>query len=532
MKSSCIDYRSTGSFSPAVIRYLNRDEKLEPFQAYPPTLAGLKAAAENRNFTGDRELLAKVLLEQYEKVAAAGRPAGEKVLANIRSLANENTFTVTTGHQLNIFTGPLYFIFKIVTAINLANQLKKADPGKHFVPVYWMATEDHDFAEINHTYVDGQLLSWETGAKGATGRMNTATMAGTLKSYTGMLGLSGHAADLAKLVTDAYTRNENLADATRYLVNALFGDYGLVVIDADDTRLKKRFAPVIAQDIFEQNSYRQITASSEALQQTGFQTQVNAREINFFYLADGLRERLVLENGTYYVLNSDVRFTPEELRHEISAHPERFSPNVILRPLYQEMILPNIAYVGGGAEIVYWLQLKKNFDFYDTRFPVLILRNSAMLADEEMAIKLTRLDLCFEDLFTNPVLLEKEWVRKHTKNDLSLTGEWAELEAVFEKISFRAAKVDPTLAPSAQAVKARLGRAIQNLEKKLVKAEKRNNHTALSQIAAIREKLFPQGGLQERKANFAPFYVKHGPELISELVKHLEPLDFKFTILS
>lgn len=528
MKATYINYSDTHSFSPAVISYVENDPKLAPFISQQPTIEGFTALLKEKKATCNRELLATVLKEQY--IRSKSLIPNPKVSVNIELLRDESTYTITTGHQLNIFTGPLYFIYKIVTAINLAATLKARFPGKNFVPVYWMATEDHDFAEINHTSVNGKKLQWNLDAHGATGRLPTESIWAALNAYREALGISANAQELNSLVNTAYSKHDTLAAATRYLVNGLFGDHGLVIIDADDARLKKQFASVIEQDIIGQHSFREIEKSSSALQKAGFDTQVNAREINFFYMTDGLRERITHENGNWYVLNSSIQFSEEELKKEIAGHPERFSPNVVMRPLYQEIILPNIAYVGGGAEVVYWLQLKGNFNHYGIDFPILILRNSALLGDETLSSKVNRLNLSFTDIFRSAQDLKKEWVMKNSEHRLNLDAEWSELGPIFDKMKERTRKIDPTLVPSSEAVRARLHKQLLNLEKKMLKAEKRNHDSSLSQIDNIKEKYFP-GGLQERSQNFGAFYVKYGPELISELVAHFKPLDFKFTIL-
>jgi len=542
MKSSCIDYLETGSFSPLVTDYLELDPKLRPYYNYAPTIAGFQQLISKKKNTINRSLLVQILKEQYLKVNSPwsmvhGQESKVKshsydiVSQNIELLLQENTYTITTGHQLNIFTGPLYFIYKIVTAIKLAHDLKKALPEYNFVPVYWMATEDHDFEEINHTNLGGRKLLWETIAKGATGRLSTESMHEVIKEYQSNLGISSNAAKLSSIIEHAYKNHYLLADAMRYLVNALFGEFGLVILDADSKQLKQQFAPVIEQDIFEQNSFLEINKTSKSLSEAGYKTGVNAREINFFYLDEGLRERIVYKDGNYNILNTDLCFSKEELCKEINTNPEKFSPNVVLRPLYQEVILPNLAYIGGGAEIMYWLQLKQIFDFYKIDFPLLILRNSVLLADETIENKLQKLDLTFRDIFKELEKLKKEWVLSHSEHDLTLDDEWKELYVTFEKIKVLSSKIDPTLAASTEAVSARLHKALLNLEKKLVRAEKRNYSTALSQIENIKSKLFPGGILQERVENFGLFYVKYGDEFIRELVRNFKPLDFKFTIL-
>ncbi|WP_295667511.1 bacillithiol biosynthesis cysteine-adding enzyme BshC [uncultured Mucilaginibacter sp.] len=528
MDSSCINYKDTGYFSQTVIDYLEDLPELRSFYSYRPDLTGFAALLKNKTVVADRQLLHDILLGQYQHQDKY--PV--EVLDNISLLKSADTFTITTGHQLNIFAGPLYFIYKIVTAIKLSRQLKENFPDKNFVPVYWMASEDHDFAEINYTHIGGKKVHWWYEASGATGRINPDTMRQALNQYKGALGIDHHANELADIVEHAYAGFDKLADATRYLVNALFGQYGLVIIDADDHRFKQQFAPIMEQDIIEQNSFKYISTTNEKLHHLGVHVQVNPREINFFYLQEGLRERLVFENERYNVLNTEISFTEAELKQEISEFPERFSPNVVMRPLYQECILPNIAYVGGGAEVVYWLELKSNFEHYKVDFPILILRNSGLVIAKETAAKIARMDLAPAELFKTSDLIKNNWVKKHSEHTLNLTEEWRELSCIFEKIKLRAHKIDPTLANSTAAVQARLKHAMDSLEKKLVKAEKINYHTRLQQVEQIKADLFPHASLQERNENFGLFYVKWGQTFIDELIRNFEPLDFKFTVLT
>jgi bacillithiol biosynthesis cysteine-adding enzyme BshC len=527
MEVQYIDYEETRCFSPALIRYIRQDADLKPFYHHPANLAGFKALLANKKAIANRQALVEVLKEQYQAITNQSAA----IQTHINQLLQDNSYTITTGHQLNIFTGPLYFIFKIVTAINLAKDLKKEFPNQNFIPVYWMASEDHDFEEINHTYIGGKKIAWKKETAGATGKVDTKSIIQALNEYKGILGLSDNALKLSKMVDEAYTKFAKLADATRYLVNEIFGKHGLVIIDADHPQLKKQFIPIIKQDITKQHSFKNISDTDEALTDIGITPQVNAREINFFYLTDDLRERIVYEDQQYQVLNTAIKFSEDELKQEIENNPERFSPNVVIRPLYQEVILPNIAYVGGGAEVIYWLQLKSNFDFYKVDFPILILRNSAMIANTKLKDKLNILKLDFKDIFEEIDTLKSRWIKAHTSHVLDLKNEWRELECIFERLKLRAHKIDPTLAPSTEAVKVRLEKAILNLEKKLLKAEKKNFADAMNNLDKIKSALFPGGGLQERKENFGLFYVAQGDDFIQNLIQHFIPLDFKFTIL-
>jgi bacillithiol biosynthesis cysteine-adding enzyme BshC len=538
MDVACISYKETGAFSPTVIDYLEDKPELREFYSHRPTLEGFAELIKTKKVIADRKLLADTIedqyqiIEQYARIWDADFAIPEAVQQNIDSLKLDNTYTITTGHQLNIFAGPLYFIYKIVTAIKLAQQLKAQFPDQNFVPVYWMASEDHDFAEISYTTIGGKKVHWWLESSGATGRIHPETLRQALNQYKGVLGMENFGPELAEIVETAYTRFDRLADATRYMVNALFGRYGLVIIDADNQRLKQHFAPIVERDIIGQNSFKNITATNEKLHNLGVHIQVNPREINFFYMQGKLRERLVFEDNVYKVLNTDINFTEDQLRREIKKNPAKFSPNVVMRPLYQECILPNIAYIGGGAEVVYWLELKSNFDFYNVDFPALILRNSGLVVRKESAAKIKRMELAPADLFKPTDILKNYWIKKHSDHNLSLQTEWTEITAIFSRLKERAAKIDPTLGPSTEAVQARLKKAIDNLEKKLVRSEKSNYHTRLEQIEQIKTELFPGDSLQERNENFGLLYVKWGQNFIDELIRNFEPLDFEFAVLT
>ena len=526
MKAKYIAYQNTHSFSKFVIDYVNNKIELKPFYAFRPDIEGLKKAIENRNFTGNRTTLLEVLKAQYANIKVH-----QSVKNNIDLLVKNNTFTVTTGHQLNLFTGPLYFIYKIVSTINLAIELKKNFPNFNFVPIYWMATEDHDFEEINYVNVDEKNISWIQQSNGATGRLSTQTVVAAVQAYKGYLGISQNGKKLAQLVEQAYLRHNNLADATRALVNSLFEQYGLVIVNADHIEFKKQFAKIMVNDILHKNSQKLLKQTNTKLTNLGYKTQANGREINFFYLDENLREQITERNDKFWVNNTKLSFTKEELESEINNRPDRFSPNVIMRPLYQEVILPNIAYIGGGAEIAYWMQLKANFGYYKIDFPTLLLRNSALLIDKRTVKNLKNLGFTLEDAFLPAQQLKNSWIAKNSKAKLTLKKEIAQLQAIFDQIREEAKKIDKTLEPSGQALKAKTIKLVENFEKKLFRAEKRKHEISLQQIENIKHRLFPLGGLQERNLNLAPMFVNYGVDFISSCIENFDPLGGNFTIL-
>jgi bacillithiol biosynthesis cysteine-adding enzyme BshC len=450
---------------------------------------------------------------------------------NIESLIEQNTFTITTGHQLNLFTGPLYFLYKIISAINLSKELKEIYPEYNFVPVYWMATEDHDFEEINYFNFKGKKVKWSREASGAVGHLNTEGLDKVLEVFKANLGFGANANTLKKLFRSAYLEHDNLADATRFLANKLFGAYGLVIIDADNRDLKTQFAPYVKNELTEQISFTKVSETNEKINNLGFNVQVNPREINLFYLKEGLRERIVEQKGTYFVNDTDISFTKSEILAELDSHPERFSPNVIMRPLYQEVILPNLCYIGGGGELAYWFQLKSYFNAVEVPFPMLLLRNSVLVKTAKQTEKLEKLGVSINELFLNQEELVNKQVKKLSKIDIDFSPQKEHLQNQFKALYKLAEETDKSFLGAVAAQEKKQLKGLTNLEKRLLKAQKRKLNEQISRITEIQNQLFPGQSLQERNLNFSELYLEFGHQLIQQLMLNLQPLKGDFLIL-
>ena len=517
MKLEKLPLAKTQQFDPIFLDYLAGKSELASFYHRPPTLDSFSdQIAEKQLSAEQRSTLVEVLQQQYQSLDT---PAA--VSDNIQGLADDKTFTVTTGHQLNIFTGPLYFVYKIATVINACRELKEAHPDYKFVPVYWMASEDHDFEEISYFSLFGKTYTWETDQQGAVGRFHPNGLGDVLDALP----------EKTPIFEEAYRQQETLADAVRYYVNELFGEYGLVVLDADDAQLKSSFISVMKDDLLNHSAKQQVEETSAKLEEMNYKTQVFPREINLFYLRKESRERIVREGEKFQVLNTDHTFSEEELLQELEEHPKRFSPNVILRPLYQEVILPNLAYVGGPSELSYWLQLKPVFDHYEVTFPVLIPRNFALVINKTNAKKLHKVGIPVEDLFLDTQTLVKKFVENNADTNISLKEQKAALAQVFEKIKEKARAVDGSLEGFIGSEANQSFKSLSNIEKRLKKSEEQNQETTVKQLEGLREKLFPEGTLQERKENFLNFYINN-PKFIEELLESLSPFDFQFHILN
>lgn len=532
MPKHSIPYRDTGYFSSLILDYLSQDETVDSLYHRFPSLDAFEKQIHEKaeNYTIEtRKILSTVLNRQYKDL-----PTSEATSKHLKNLESENTFTVTTGHQLNLFTGPLYFLYKIISTIKLCNELQNAYPENNFVPVYWMATEDHDFEEINFFNFKENKIEWDKKAEGAVGELTTESLKKVFESFEKKLGPSPNAEKIKTLFKEAYLNHTNLAAATRFLANALFGEYGLLIIDANNKDLKQLFIPHSEEELFNKTASISIEQTNEKINsfsEKNYKIQVNPRAINLFYLKPNLRERIIEKEGIFYINNTTIKFTKTELQAELHKYPERFSPNVLLRPLYQETILPNLCYIGGGGELAYWLQLKEYFNQVNKPFPILLLRNSAMIATTKQLEKIKKLNVSINDLFLDKHKLETKLTKQISNLEIDFSPLQHQLKKQFKELYSLAQKTDPTFKKMVDAQQVKQLKGIETLEKRMLKAQKRKLKDHLDRVTQLQNELFPNGSLQERFSNFSELYLEYGESLIPTIFKELYPLDSEFQII-
>lgn len=527
-----VSFRKSGYISQLVCDYVEEKEKLSEFYNRFPTKDNFLKQIEEKKieFTQQkRETLAFEIKKQYGKIKVSQRTE-----QNIEKLTQNNTFTVTTGHQLSLFTGPLYFIYKIVTTIKLCMELEKEYEQYSFVPVYWMASEDHDFEEVNHFKSEGNTIQWNSSQKGMVGDFYTEENLQMLyRQLEEILEGGENKRKIINLFKETYAKSRKMSEATRELVNELFGKYGLVIVDGNSTHLKREFAPYIREDIEKNTAFEKVETSVEKILNVSrsYHIQVSPRQINVFYLQKGSRERIIENKDGFEINNTDRKFTREELKKELEQHPERFSPNVILRPLYQEVILPNICYIGGGGEIAYWMELKDFFKSQKVTFPILLLRNSVVIVKTEQMKKCTAMGLLVEDLFLTEDKIDRKIVQREREIDLDFEELKNNLKIQFQRLEAVAQQTDASFKGAVKAQMSKQIKGLENLEKRLIRAQKRKYAHKIERVKKLRQELFPQGELQERTVNFSEFYIQTQGKLIDILMTKLNPLGQNFTII-
>ncbi|MGZ5193359.1 MAG: bacillithiol biosynthesis protein BshC, partial [Kaistella sp.] len=278
-----------------------------------------------------RQVLKDVLEKQY-----SGIQLTENQSNNLDLLLQENTFTVTTGHQLNLFTGPAFFIYKILQTIKLAGDLNEKYPDRKTVPVFWMATEDHDFEEINHFKTANSYYETHAISGGAVGRILVEDDF-FISEFEKEFKDAVFGTELILLMKKAYKKGNSLAQATRILVQELFSEYGLLVIDGDDAAMKSQMKEVFKNELLHQELFESTKNTVEFLSETYGKVQVNPREINLFYLIE-TRNRIEFNGTSYTVVDTGITFSKDEILEELENYPEKFSPNALMRPVYQETV--------------------------------------------------------------------------------------------------------------------------------------------------------------------------------------------------
>ena len=496
--------------------YLQADTPLRGFFEHSPLNPDFEAIIREKSKTTiSREVLSDIIRGQYSHLELY--PATEEAL---KKLASPTSFTVTTGHQLVFLGGPLFTTYKVLHTIKLAQTLSQKFPNYQIVPIFWIHTEDHDFEEINHYYPSYREMVEYSG------------------SFSGKVGQHLIEPEISELLPlhfsselrEAYEAGKSWTDAYRSFMHQLFGPLGVLMIDADDPRLKSQFRKVFRRDIQENFSQACVNTTSDQLREKGYIPQVHPREINIFYLKGPLRNRIVKEGGRYRANQTEIYWTEKELLELLDQHPEYFSPNVCLRPLYQEQILPNLAYIGGWGELSYWMQLKGLFQEVNTPFPLLMPRMSATLFRAEEAQKWKDFGLSLQEIESPIPQLNKKLLQKYWKAD-SLKTHFESIHTELSRLESYIQTFSQTLPRSVEGHKVKSQRFFQRLEKKLEKSIMQG-HPEFRELAALKEIIQPDRVRQERVLSLASFPNYSPQDLIKQIFESCQPLNYSPRIVT
>jgi len=467
---------------------------------YSSDIAGLKQALQNRKFPSERRaLLADVLLQQ-NKNALNTFP---KIKEHLELLRGEDTFTITTGHQLSLAGGPLFLWYKLCTVVAQAAFLSRESRCR-VVPVFWMASEDHDLQELNDFSIFGKRINFEPSFQGAAGRLPMEALEQWASEFSAVCGVHE-----AEFLWKAFLQGANLAEATRNWVNAAFGEYGLLVLDADDARLKQEFLPLALRELESGFAGDAVMKCTQKLVEAGVAAEkdwpVHPRNLNLFWLDDAGRQRLIRHEDGRISKGAEEQPRPlKEWQDLFSAYPECISPNVVMRPLYQELILPNLAYVGGPGECAYWLQLREAFEEANLPYPVLLPRRNFLI------LKSRQLDSWLSAGFvTDDLLLEADNIRRRVGesglSDFIQNRVEQDLLQVYEKLSTEVGDIDSTLMATVHAEQQKAIKGIELIRNKLIKSIRNKDEMRLNKLLKITAAVRPDAKPQERAVHLFQF---------------------------
>ena len=512
-----VPYGQTGQFKEAFLAFIDRNPHLAALLPPAPTLAQLEAQAQSKAYsTGQRALLVETLRSQYQAIAC-----GAEVEANLAKIAEADCFTVTTGHQLSIYLGPLYTVLKALTVVKLAAAFERAYPHRRCVPVFWLASEDHDIAEISALRINGKRYNWATAQSGAAGSLVPDGLADLLAALWPAL----------PAYLRAYADFPTLAQAQQWLLHKLLGHLGLLVLDPQTPALKAGLAPLVERELKAPFTGAAVERSTAQMQAAGYEPQIAVRPTNFFLLDAGMRERIVPLEGGSYAAGRLGTFSQAELLGLLATAPERFSPNVATRPLYQELVLPNLAYIGGPAEMVYWLQLADLFTEIGIAMPVLWPRAHVGILSAEDSEAMQYLGLQPTDLLKPWDDLKATVLQKQGATAAGVDGLQATFTAYLDCFTTEILAQDASLQAYTQAEAKRLWRHAEAGWVRLRKAQERQYGKPLALARALQEKLCPNGSLQERRESFWTYY-QADRNILSQLLAAVDPTDHAFRILT
>ncbi len=461
--------------------------------------------------------------------------AGEQTFANIERLRQKDSVVVITGQQAGLFTGPLYTVFKALTAIKLAERLRAE--GVNAVPMFWIASEDHDFEEVNHTRLvnrEGQLVtityagcSPKEGKPVGHVKLNEK-ISENIDEVIAALPESEFMPRLIEDLRDSYQAGANFADAFGRMMMKLFGKFGVVLINPLDDSLKAASGEIYARAMSSAPEFAaRLVSASAQLESSGYHAQVytNADAVPLFMLDDGRRTAMVRrDDGRFHLKNGEKSFGADELLETVRRCPSCFSPNVTLRPIVQDFLLPTVAYIGGPAEIAYFAQLRPNYRLLDRVDPVVLPRASFTLIEKRHAKTMSKYGIQFADLFAGfEEALKAVVERSLDQNTATIFDETEKaFEDQLEKLRASLIAVDATLADALKGGREKILYQLHNLRTRFIHTRGKRDETTKQQIERLFAALYPNKNLQEREINVAYFLARYGYELIDRIYDEVD----------
>jgi bacillithiol synthase len=495
-----------------------------------------KISESGREFRGN---ISSILSRQY-----GNSNVSEKTRRNISLMGSKNTLAVVTGQQLGLFGGPLYTIYKIITALKLSRHLSEKYDEYNFIPVFWLEGDDHDFEEVSYLNLineNNELIKIqypeqlpEEGNMGSIGFLKfSESINQVFENVEKNLRPTEFTPDLLANLKRIYSPGKSFKESFREMLLWLFDEYGLVIIDPQDKEIKDILRPVFRKEIegFRTHSEKLINVS--AVLEEKYHAQVKIRAVNLFYNYDEGRYLIEPVENDFRLRRKRKKFTREELLNLIDIEPEKFSPNVLLRPVCQDYLLPTAFYVGGPGEIAYFAQAMPLYEFYSVNFPLVYPRSSVTLLEKSIDGLLEKYSLEPKDVFIMNGDLKNKILGSVSSNSTDEIFKETEnkFDLAMDQLKEKLIDIDKTISDSSSRYKQKIISYLGELKTKAVEAQNRKHEVTIRQSDRIMQAIFPQSSLQEREINVIYFMNKYGPEIIRKLYEGIEINKFEHQVI-
>jgi bacillithiol synthase len=532
MTKDRIHFKDIPKTSAFFLDYLHDFSKLAPFFPFPYDLDHFRKEAGSDVALPHRHELCQILEKQNRSFGA-----GVRTQENLEKLQDRDCFAVVTGQQVGLFTGPAYTIYKALTAVKLAAHY--ACRGIKVVPIFWMATEDHDLAEVDHSHVIDndshlQLVRYESGPEDAAkpvGKVRfSQAIEPCLQQFLASLPSSEFKIDIETRLSSAYRPTKTFSEAFGEVLSYLFSNYGLILVDPQDETLKRLGEPIFEKILLNGNRYQSVIQSrSDQLIAAGYHAQVTVEEesTGLFFEDEGKRRALIRDDGFLKIKGTPHRLPVTHFQEVLKESPWKFSPNVLFRPLMQDLLLPTLAYVAGPSEVAYLAQIGPLYEEFGRKAPIIFPRFSFSVVERKIGKILEKYQLNFEDIFLGNEALIKKVVEQNL--DQSLAAKFSALEQEFGgklgELEGPLKAVDATLAEALRTTQQKVQYQVAHLRTKFVHAETRHQETLTKQIDKALAILYPLKTLQERRINIFYFVARYGMDFLAQLNEEIDLTD-------
>lgn len=484
--------------------------------------------------------ISEIISNQYN----AYNSLSEKTKKNIKLLESSKTLAVITGQQLGILSGPLYTIYKIITAIKLSSQLNERYTDFNFVPVFWMESDDHDFNEVHQINIlnnENNLVTIkykeDVSDDAIRASVGNLIIDESINEFFNQLELNlrqtEFKSNIISKLREIYSTGKSFKESFHKLLFWLFDEYGLIIFDPSTDEVKKALKPIFLTEINNFRVHTQKLVSVSATLEEVYHAQVKVKPVNLFYHIENGRYSIEPVDEIFKLRRKRKQFTKDEIIQEINEHPERFSPNVLLRPITQDYLFPTAFYVAGPSEISYFAQIHPLYEFFEIETPIIYPRSSATLVEKSVLTFMEKYDLTMRDVFLGTDHLKEKILSSVAENNIDSIFEDAtkNLNLIFDELKEKLFAIDKTISDSANRYREKVMFAINELKFKAERAHESRFETIIRQISKLSNLLYPNENLQERELNYFYFANKFGEEFHRKLYEELSISEFEHQVI-